>query len=118
MTIFIEDSFDSAHFLPHVPDGHKCRRIHGHTYRIRIELSGRVGARSGWVVDYADVKLLWNSVKQTLDHFILNDIQGLHNPTCENLAAWVWDELSKYCSGLSRIEIRETEHCGAVYEGE
>lgn len=118
MTIFIEDSFDSAHHLPNVPDGHKCRRLHGHTYRIRIEVSGRVGKRTGWVLDYTEVKRAWDVVKSELDHNHLNEIRGLENPTCEHLAEYVWDELSDSITGLSRIELRETEHCGVVYEGQ
>jgi 6-pyruvoyltetrahydropterin/6-carboxytetrahydropterin synthase len=117
MTIFIEDSFDSAHFLPNVPDGHKCRRMHGHTYRIRLEVSGPIDPTTGWVVDYADVKALWDPLKRALDHRLLNEIKGLENPTCEIIAAWIWLELAGKLLGLSKIELRETEHCGVVYEG-
>jgi 6-pyruvoyltetrahydropterin/6-carboxytetrahydropterin synthase len=115
MTVFVEDSFDSAHFLPHVPEGHKCRNLHGHTYRIRLEVTGPVGAISGWVVDYAEVRDAWAEVKALLDHRLLNKIEGLHNSTCERVAEWIFARLAPAVPGLSRIELRETERCGVVY---
>lgn len=110
MTIFIEDSFDSAHWLPNVPDGHKCKRMHGHTYRVRIEITGPVGETTGWVLDYDAIKKMWNQAKAQLDHVTLNDI--LPNPTCELLAKWIAASSGPWCS---RVEIRETEHCGAIW---
>jgi 6-pyruvoyltetrahydropterin/6-carboxytetrahydropterin synthase len=109
-SIFFEDSFDSAHSLPLVPETHKCRRVHGHTYRIRIEISGPVGPL-GWIVDYAEIKERWSDLKRHLDHRNLNDL--LPNPTCELLADYIYEALATRLSGLSRIELRETEHCGA-----
>ena len=118
MRIFIEDSFDSAHYLPRVPDGHKCRNMHGHTYRIRLEFGGAIHPETGWVVDYAEVKGYWDVVKRMLDHRCLNEIRGLENPTCEILAEFIWSHLdrSDYDAELRRIELRETEHCGVVLE--
>lgn len=116
VSIFIEDSFDSAHHLPNVPDGHKCKQLHGHTYRVRIEVEGQIGKESGWVFDYALLKGAWNLVKQDLDHCNLNDV--LPNPTCELIAKLIWDRLNQptLSAGgvLSRIELRETERCGVV----
>lgn len=117
MRIFIEDSFDSAHFLPNVPQGHKCSRMHGHTYRIRIEVAGPVGPQ-GWIIDYSEVKQVWCGVRELLDHRTLNDIYLLHNPTCEHIAKLIWDHMKPSVPGLCRIELRETERCGVVYEGE
>lgn len=114
MRIFIEDSFDAAHFLPNVPAQHKCHNMHGHTYRIRLEFEGEVGAVSGWVVDYADVKARWDALKLTLDHRTLNDIPALSNPTCERIAEYVRGTL--HSMGLARIELRETERCGVVLD--
>lgn len=114
MRIFIEDSFDSAHFLPNVPEGHKCGRMHGHTYRIRLEVEGIVSDDSGWVIDYADVKAAWEPVKTKLDHQVLNGF--IPNPTCELLALWIRDELQPQLAGLSGIELRETEHCGVILD--
>lgn len=113
MTIFLEDSFDSAHYLPNVPDGHKCKRMHGHTYRIRIEITGLIGTQTGWVVDYSDVKEIWNPIKCNLDHQNLNDI--LDNPTCELLAQWIADRFAYVGVHPSKIELRETMNCGVVW---
>lgn len=109
MTVFIEDSFDAAHWLPNVPDGHKCKRMHGHTYRVRLEVNGPVAPDTGWVTDYADIKAHWLQVKGRLDHVCLNDV--MLNPTCELLAEYIGKTLK-----LSRVELRETEHCGCVWE--
>lgn len=114
MRIFIEDSFDSAHYLPNVPDGHKCAAMHGHTYRIRLEVEGIVGNVSGWVIDYAEVKAVWETVKAQLDHKCLNDI--LQNPTCEVIAFWIRDLVQARIPGLSGIELRETERCGVILD--
>lgn len=116
MTIFIEDSFDSAHWLPNVPVGHKCKNMHGHTYRVRIEVSGEVGRKTGWVVDYDEIKTIWEPLKNQLDHQIINSV--IENSTCENIAEWIGKRMviqnaMAYCS---QVEIRETEHCGAIWE--
>jgi 6-pyruvoyltetrahydropterin/6-carboxytetrahydropterin synthase len=121
-TIFIEDSFDSAHWLPRVPEAHKCRQMHGHTYRIRIEITGPMDSDAGWIVDYGVVKAQWHLVHRSIDHHLLNEI--IENPTCELIAAHIWRELDKRIKDyapigklkVSRIELRETEHCGVVLE--
>lgn len=121
LTIFIEDSFDSAHWLPHVPDDHKCRRMHGHTYRIRIEFSREMDPVMGWLVDYGVVKSYWSLIRNRLDHRTLNEV--LPNPTCELIAAHIAEELQAKLDALgparrvtvSRIELRETERCGVVW---
>ena len=118
MTIFVEDSFDSAHSLRNVPKSHKCAALHGHTYQVRIEVSGSVDQATGWVIDYADVKRTWLPLKEgILDHTFLNDVPGLTNSTCENIAVWIWNHLKPSLPGLSKIELRETRTCGVVYEG-
>ena len=113
ISVFFEDSFDSAHRLPNVPADHKCANWHGHTYRVRIEVTGDIGPHSGWVVDYAEVRAAWLPLKEKLDHHSLNEIHGLKNPTCELIAAWIAENLN--IEGLSMIELRESEHCGVVY---
>ncbi len=114
MRVFIEDSFDSAHWLPNVPVGHKCREIHGHTYKIRLEIGGEVGAETGWIVDYADLKYAWSIVKSELDHRCINDI--IQNSTCENVVLWICARLKPAFPDLARIELRETERCGVVLD--
>lgn len=117
MRIFIEDSFDSAHWLPNVPEGHKCHNLHGHTYRIRLEFGGDLDPVMGWIKDYAEVKAKWDAVKAVLDHRCLNELPGLENSTCELLALWIAERL-RAVSWLTRIEIRETERCGVVLDCE
>lgn len=114
MIIFFEDSFDSAHWLPNVPEDHKCHNLHGHTYRVRIEIKGDVGARTGWVIDYAEVKAVWDPIKKEIDHKCLNEIDGLQNSTCEHLGLWIWERFTCAHLPISQLEVRETEHCGVV----
>ncbi len=90
MEIFKVFSLESAHRLPNVPAGHKCARVHGHSFRVEIHVRGAVDERLGWVMDFADVKAAFEPLFQRLDHHYLNDVPGLENPTSENLARWIW----------------------------
>jgi len=115
LSIFIKDSFDSAHFLPNVPRDHKCASLHGHTYRIRIDISGTVDELLGWIVDYATVKTVWEPIKAMLDHKTLNDT--LPNPTCELIALWIKNKFDQGLppqARLARLELRETASSGVV----
>jgi 6-pyruvoyltetrahydropterin/6-carboxytetrahydropterin synthase len=118
--VFKEFRFEAAHWLPNVPPGHKCGRMHGHSYRVRVEVSGPVDATSGMVVDYADIKALFDAkVTSRLDHKVLNDVPGLENSTSENLAQWVFGELSASLSPgvkLRAVEVHETHTAGARVE--
>lgn len=116
-TVFKEFSFDSAHQLPNVPPGHKCGRLHGHTYRIRIEVRGDVQPTLGWVVDYADIAAAWAPLHEQLDHRFINEIPGLENSTSEHIAEWIWRKLKPSLPGLSCVEVRETCTAGCVYRG-
>lgn len=118
MEIFKEFTFDSAHYLPNVPETHKCRRMHGHTYRVRVVVRGPLDPVLGWVCDFADIKKLITPVKNRLDHFTLNDIEGLENPTAENLAIWIWNVLQPDLPGLKELWVLETPESGCVYRGE
>lgn len=118
MEIFKEFTFEAAHFLPHVPAGHKCKRLHGHSFHVAIYVSGKVQEPSGWVMDFADIKSAFKPVLQRLDHYCLNDIAGLENPTSENLARWIWQQLKPALPLLSKIIIRETCNSGCVYSGD
>ncbi|OGI61554.1 MAG: 6-carboxytetrahydropterin synthase QueD, partial [Candidatus Muproteobacteria bacterium RBG_16_60_9] len=93
MEIFKVFSIEAAHHLPNVPAGHKCRRLHGHSFRIELRVRGPVGADSGWVQDFADLGAAFDPLFQRLDHRCLNEVPGLENPTSENLARWIWREL-------------------------
>jgi 6-pyruvoyltetrahydropterin/6-carboxytetrahydropterin synthase len=116
--IFKEFTFEAAHRLPHVPEGHKCGRLHGHSYRVEVHVSGPLGADSGWVRDFADLSAVVKPVVDDLDHYYLNDIEGLDNPTSEMLARWIWHRLTLRLPDLSGVVVKETCTTGCVYRGE
>jgi 6-pyruvoyltetrahydropterin/6-carboxytetrahydropterin synthase len=118
MEIFKTFTIDAAHHLPDVPAGHKCGRLHGHTFTIEIHACGEVGNKSGWVVDFADIAKAFASIHNRLDHSYLNEIEGLGNPTSENIARWIWAHLKPELPLLSRIMIKETPNVGCCYEGD
>ena len=115
--IFKEFTFEAAHRLPFVPEGHKCARLHGHSFRVEIHVGGEVDAGTGWIMDFADIKAAFQPLHDQLDHHYLNEIQGLENPTSENVAGWIWDRLETALPGLSRVVVRETCTSGCVYAG-
>ncbi len=117
MTIFRQFTFDSAHFLPYVAEDHKCRQMHGHTYRLTIYMTAEPDEQLGWVMDFADVKKVMTPILDMVDHKTLNNVPGLENPTCELLAKWLWDKIKKEIPILSKIELYETPKSGVVYEG-
>ncbi len=118
MEIFKEFTFDSAHFLPNVPEGHKCKNMHGHTYRLRVYCKGEIGENTGWVLDFADVKAVWKPLEKIVDHKVLNDIPGLENPTAEHIAMWFWRKMKPQLPQLSKIILWENPSSGVVYQGE
>jgi 6-pyruvoyltetrahydropterin/6-carboxytetrahydropterin synthase len=117
MHIFRAFTIEAAHRLPNVPQGHKCSRLHGHSFRIELQLSGDADAHSGWIMDFADVKAAFQPTYDRLDHHYLNEIPGLENPTSENLARWIWDQLKPALPLLSKVTVHETCTSGSVYEG-
>ena len=117
MEIYRRFRFEAAHVLPHVPEGHKCRRLHGHSYRVTLVVSGDVGP-AGWVMDFAHIKEAFQSCADRLDHRCLNDIPGLENPTSENLAMWIWKETKPRLPELTEVRIDETCNSGCAYRGE
>ncbi|MEL7121323.1 MAG: 6-carboxytetrahydropterin synthase QueD [Bacteroidota bacterium] len=118
MEIYKQFTFDSAHWLPNVPEGHKCKNMHGHTYIIRIYVEGDLDEKLGWVIDFAEIKAIWKPLEKMLDHKVINDIPGLENPSAENIAIWIWRKLKPQLPGLSRIELNETPTSGVIYRGE
>jgi 6-pyruvoyltetrahydropterin/6-carboxytetrahydropterin synthase len=116
--IFKEFRFESAHRLPNVPEGHKCARLHGHSYRVEIRVGGEVGEHTGWVLDFADLGAAFKPLHAVLDHNYLNEIDGLENPTSEVLARWIWDRLVTTLSGLCEVVVHETCTSGCSYRGE
>lgn len=117
MELFKEFGFESAHSLPNVPEGHKCARLHGHSFRIRVTVSGPVGEDTGWVLDFADLKAAVQPTVDALDHRYLNEIEGLENPTSERIAEWIWHRVVADLPGLTSVEVRETCTNGCVYRG-
>jgi 6-pyruvoyltetrahydropterin/6-carboxytetrahydropterin synthase len=115
--IFKEFSIDCAHSLPHVPEGHKCKNVHGHTYKIRLTVAGELDPQLGWVMDFADLKTAFEPIKQALDHRYLNDIPGLENPTAEHIAVWIWQRIAPQVPGLKEVWVHETPSSGCVYRG-
>jgi len=116
--IFKAFTLESAHRLPNVPAGHKCARVHGHSFRVEIHVRGPVDAHLGWVMDFADLKAAFQPLYQQLDHHYLNDVPGLENPTSENLARWIWQRLRPSLPQLSAVVVRETCTSGARYTGD
>jgi 6-pyruvoyltetrahydropterin/6-carboxytetrahydropterin synthase len=118
MRLYKDFSFEAAHRLPNVPEGHKCARLHGHSFRVRVTVEGPVGDPSGWVMDFADLKAAFTPLHDQLDHRYLNEVPGLENPTSEIIAQWIWRELRPTLPSLSEIEVRETCTSGCIYRGE
>ncbi|GMV98152.1 MAG: 6-carboxytetrahydropterin synthase QueD [Phycisphaerae bacterium] len=118
MEIFKQFTFEAAHRLPNVPPGHKCARRHGHSYAVTIHVAGPIEEPAGWVMDFADITAAVRPIIEQLDHYDLNDVEGLENPTSENLARWLWRRLKPALPRLSRITIHETCTAGCVYQGE
>jgi 6-pyruvoyltetrahydropterin/6-carboxytetrahydropterin synthase len=117
MEIFKEFTFDSAHWLPHVPEDHKCRHMHGHTYLVRIYIKGPLDPVLGWVMDFAEIKKVWKPLEQQLDHKVLNDIPQLENPTAENLSIWIWNRVKPQLPLLSKVIVCENATSGVEYTG-
>lgn len=110
-------TFEAAHLLPHFPDGHKCRRLHGHSFRIEVHVEGEVDQQTGCLIDFGDIKKAYAPICDALDHRYLNDIDGLENPTAELLARWIWDRLKPALPLLSKIVVNETCTSRCEYVG-
>ena len=110
--------FEAAHLLPHLPKSHKCRRLHGHSFKVEVAVTGARDPRLGWVMDYADISDAVAPIWAKLDHRYLNDISGLKNPTSENIAIWIWNRLAGKLPGLTEIAVAETCNARCVYRGE
>jgi 6-pyruvoyltetrahydropterin/6-carboxytetrahydropterin synthase len=111
-------SFEAAHHLPRVPAGHKCSRMHGHSYRVEVALRGPVDPQTGWLVDFAVIDDAWAELFRAFDHHTLNDVPGLDNPTCENLCGYIWRALGKGVPHLSAVTVWETADSCCTYRGE
>ncbi len=117
MDIFKVFQIEAAHRLPNVPPGHKCARLHGHSFRVEIHVSGEPQPNTGWLMDFADIKAAFAQIFDDIDHRCLNDVAGLENPTSEQLAIWIWRRLKPSLGALSKVVIHETCTSGCVYTG-
>jgi 6-pyruvoyltetrahydropterin/6-carboxytetrahydropterin synthase len=115
--IWKEATFEAAHRLPNVPVEHKCARLHGHSYRVRVVASAPLDPKTGWVRDFADLTAAFEPVRLRLDHYYLNEIEGLENPTSEVLARWIWERVAPNLPDLVAVEVMETCTSGCRYEG-
>ncbi|MGY8813256.1 MAG: 6-carboxytetrahydropterin synthase QueD [Gammaproteobacteria bacterium] len=118
MRLIKEFQIEAAHLLPKVEIGHKCRRLHGHSFRIIVSIEGEVDCKHGWVMDYADISNAFKPIFDILDHNYLNDVEGLDNPTSEILARWIWRKLISTLPQLYSIEVSETCNSRCIYFGD
>jgi 6-pyruvoyltetrahydropterin/6-carboxytetrahydropterin synthase len=118
LEIFKAFTLESAHRLPNVPEGHKCARVHGHSFRVEIHVRGPLDPQLGWVMDFADVKAAFEPLFLQLDHRYLNEVPGLENPTSEHLARWIWQRLQPALPQLCAVVVHETCTSGARYAGD
>ena len=118
MDIFKVFSIEAAHRLPNVPPEHKCGRLHGHSFSVEVHVRGDIEPKTGWVLDFADVKTAFKPLFDQLDHHYLNEVEGLSNPTSENLARWIWERLHSRLPQLHTVIIKETCTSGCVYRGD
>jgi 6-pyruvoyltetrahydropterin/6-carboxytetrahydropterin synthase len=109
--------FEAAHLLPHLPKSHKCRRLHGHSFQVEVAVAGECDARLGWLIDYAEITDAFKPIFEKLDHYYLNEIHGLENPTSENVAAWIWKKLKPRLPLLTEVVVAETCTARAIYRG-
>ena len=118
MNVFKTFTIEAARSLPNLPDGHPCKNIHGHSFKITITVTGNVDNKTGFVMDFGDIDETFNPLLSKLDHSYLNDIEGLENPSSENMCCWIWTRLAPTLAGLFQIEIKETDSTGCIYKGE
>jgi 6-pyruvoyltetrahydropterin/6-carboxytetrahydropterin synthase len=110
-------TFEAAHLLPKAPEGHKCRRLHGHSFRVEITVEGEVAPETGWFLDYGVIAAAVDPIRAKLDHYYLNEVPGLENPTSENLARWIWEQVRPSLPSLTKITVHETCESRCEYEG-
>lgn len=112
-----EYRFEAAHRLPRVPAGHKCQNVHGHSYKVELFVTGPIDPATGWLIDFGVIDERWATVFARLDHQYLNDVPGLENSTCENVAVYVWNHMKAAIDGLSAVTVWETHDSRCTYRG-
>ena len=114
MELFKEFIFEAAHRLPHVPEGHKCGRLHGHSFRVAIYIEGEVDPYTGWIRDFSEIKAIFKPIYEQLDHNYLNDIEGLENPTSEVLVEWIWNNLHEHFDESWNLDENKNKLCNLI----
>jgi 6-pyruvoyltetrahydropterin/6-carboxytetrahydropterin synthase len=117
MIVYKKFTIESARSLPNLPESHPCKKVHGHSFKIIICLKGAPDKTTGFVLDFNDIDKAFNPIKKKIDHVYLNDIEGLENPSSENLCIWIWKRLKIKLPELFTIEIKETSSTGCIYKG-
>ncbi len=112
-----EFTFEAAHRLPNAPPGHKCGRLHGHSFRVELVCEGPVDAEAGWLIDFGEIKRVFGPCLEQLDHRYLNEVDGLDNPTAENLARWIWLQVKPALPLLTQVNVHETCTGRCEYRG-
>lgn len=106
---------ESARFLPNLPEGHPCRRTHGHSFLITLRLVGEQDPQIGWVRDYHEIEQVVKPILAEIDHQLLNNLAGLENPTSENLTIWLFNRLKKTLPELVQVTVSETPSTECTY---
>lgn len=109
--------FEAAHLLPNLPATHKCRRLHGHSFQVEVAVAGPMDPKLGWLIDYAEISEAFKPLFDQLDHYYLNEVTGLENPTSENIAVWIWQKLKPRLPQLVEVVVAETCTARCVYRG-
>ncbi len=109
--------FEAAHSLPNAPDGHKCRHMHGHKYRVDVHFAGAVDPHRGWVIDFGEIASVVGPVVMELDHHLLNELPGLDNPTSELMARYLFDRIASLLPGVSAVTVWESDTSCVIYRG-
>jgi 6-pyruvoyltetrahydropterin/6-carboxytetrahydropterin synthase len=119
MKVTLTRSFriEAARRLPRLPSSHPCSRLHGHSFLIELELVGDIDPELGWLVDYDEIARLWTPLASMLDHRLLNEVEGLENPTSEHLARWIFDRMRPTLPMLTAVTLMETPETRAIYRG-
>ena len=118
MEVYKTFTIEAARSLPKLPNGHPCQNVHGHSFKITITVEGKIDKNTGFVMDFADIDSAFRPIYERIDHTYLNEINGLENPSSENLCRWIWKQLDLSLNGLKQIEVKETESTGCIYKGE
>ena len=117
MLVYKKFNIESARSLPNVSESHPCYQLHGHSFKIIITVKGQMDKHTGFVTDFQEIENVFNPIKKILDHSFLNKIEGLSNPTSENICIWIWDKIESSIPNICEIEIKETDSTGCIYRG-